>query len=287
MREPDPALTTREYWDRLRDARSHPPPRESRLRRARRHVRRRLHRGFAGHWDLVLKHLLAPYVRRGQRLLEIGCAPGVALLDVCSHFGLQPFGVDFSEAGHRETIRNFRRRGVDPRGIMLGDVTDPAFRRRHREQFDVVWSQGLIEHFETPAAIVDHHVELLKPGGTLVVSIPNLRAVPYRAALSVFAPDVLAAHNLDVMRRPAFRAVFRDLPLALHHCDFAGTFAFVLLVDSHWRVPNQVASQMQNALDVLLINLLGRRDLANRLTSPHLVCIGTRRAPAAHGARPD
>jgi 2-polyprenyl-3-methyl-5-hydroxy-6-metoxy-1,4-benzoquinol methylase len=45
-----------------------------------------------------------------------------------------------------------------------------------REAFDVVLSGGFIEHFTDVAAIVQKHLQLLKPGGRLVVMIPNLKA---------------------------------------------------------------------------------------------------------------
>jgi 2-polyprenyl-3-methyl-5-hydroxy-6-metoxy-1,4-benzoquinol methylase len=43
---------------------------------------------------------------------------------------------------------------------------------------DLEWrlvSWGLIEHFTDTESVISAHVNLLKPGGILIVSIPNLR----------------------------------------------------------------------------------------------------------------
>ena len=88
------------------------------------------------------------------------------LLDICTRYGLEPFGIEYSESGYRATVDEFERRSVDPSGIMQGDLTDPEFRRRYREYFDIVYSGGLIEHFVNPIDIVGYHVELSKPGGS-------------------------------------------------------------------------------------------------------------------------
>ncbi len=41
------------------------------------------------------------------------------------------------------------------------------------ESFDLVFSQGLIEHFPDPNAILDAHARLVRPGGWLVINVPQ------------------------------------------------------------------------------------------------------------------
>ena len=227
-------------------------------------------------------HILGRHLRRGGRAIELGCAPGRTLIALCSRFGLDPFGIDYSEAGYRATLKEFQRQGVDPRGIIHGDLTDPAIRRRFRESFDVVFSGGLIEHFADPAAVVAYHVELLKPGGCLVVSVPNLRAAMYYPVASLAQPDVLAVHNLSVMRLPAFKALFTSQPLHTRYCDYLGSVdvRFMLRPGSH------LISRLQMGLDAVMIRVAGHRQLRNRHTSPHLLYVGTKRDVEARGAPP-
>lgn len=70
------------------------------------------------------------------------------------------------------------------------------------DSFDLVYSSGLIEHFDDTAAVVAEHIRLLKPGGKLVLAVPNLEGVQGRVfaklarplwnAHHVFSPNELA-----------------------------------------------------------------------------------------------
>jgi len=79
----------------------------------------------------------------------------VAVLDV------QP------EAG-RSYERAFGGRG----SFILGDVIGFAKENAGAQQFDLVYSVGLIEHFPDKADIVDAHIQLTKAGGLLLVYVP-------------------------------------------------------------------------------------------------------------------
>jgi 2-polyprenyl-3-methyl-5-hydroxy-6-metoxy-1,4-benzoquinol methylase len=50
----------------------------------------------------------------------------------------------------------------------------------HLHKFDVVMSFGLAEHFTDRMPIFAAHVNLLKPGGTAIISVPNKHCPPYR-----------------------------------------------------------------------------------------------------------
>ena len=270
--KPDAALTDRAFWDRRHQGSR---PAAAGVSRRRRFLLW-LNRGFDSHYHFLTTHILGQYLPRGGRIIELGCAPGRTLLDLCARFGMTPFGIDSSDVGYQATLDEFQRKGVDPRGIIHGDFADPAFRRRYRESFDVVYSGGLIEHFTDPAAVVAYHVELLKPGGRLVVSVPNLRAALYYPVASLTQPEVLAAHNLDVMRLPAFRAVFANEPLRTDFCDYLG----FLNVAFMFRPGNRLIYYLQLAIDTTMIRVAGRRDLRNRHTSPYLLYVGTKDTPS-------
>ena len=136
----------------------------------------------------------------------------------------------------------------------------------------MVYSGGLIEHFTDPAAVVAYHVELLKPGGRLVVSVPNLRAALYYPVASLTRPEDVAAHNLNIMRLPTFRALFAKQPLRTHFCDYLG----FLNVTFMFRSGNLPMYYLQLAIDTAMIRVAGRRDLRNRHTSPYLLYVGTK-----------
>jgi len=45
------------------------------------------------------------------------------------------------------------------------------------QQYDLVLSCGLIEHFEDTADIIKRHIAFVKPGGTLFITLPNFKAL--------------------------------------------------------------------------------------------------------------
>ena len=267
-------LATRDYWSSWhRNARinagravSHSPG-----------LLRRLKRGYESHAKLVYWRLIDAHLPDEGAVVELGCGPGRALFDLCRRTGLKAFGVEYSESGYRRTVDNFIRRGGDPGGIMHADFTDPAFRRRHANGFDVVWSAGVIEHFANPRDIVGHHVELLKPGGTLVISIPNFRGIMY-PCYATLDPETLAIHNLDIMRRPAFESLFSGYRLDTKYCGYVGMLRLTLAVPERCRRLTAIVRPMQSLIDALLINGARHRDLPNRFTSPYLLYIGKKPA---------
>lgn len=264
--EPDSALTDRAYWDRVHCGRRQRP------HSWRRTFRLWLNRGFDSHEHLVFTHILSKYLSATGRVIELGCAPGRNLLGLCRRFGLEPFGVEYSEPGYQATLDEFQRQNVSPNGIIHGDFSDPSLLKRYSEYFDVVFSRGLIEHFSDPDTVVGYHVKLLKPGGQLIISIPNLRAAAYYPFASSMFPDVLAAHNLKIMRLPAFKALFEKQPLRPHYCDYLGSFNLGFMFGSG----SYLVSRLQAGFDALMINTARHYQLRSRHISPQLLFVGTK-----------
>lgn len=270
MTEPDP-LTSRDYWSHLHQAnQSYQPRRNSWLKS----VRHWLTRGFHSHKKASMTHILGRYLPRRGKIIEIGCAYSHELLALSARFGLEPFGVEYTEVGYRMAVDNFERQQVDSSGVIYGDFTDREFRYRYEEHFDVVYSAGFIEHFANPMEIVGYHLELLKPGGQLIILIPNLRASLYRHMLSIIGRDILALHNLSIMRRSEFHALFSNYSLDTHYCNYLGVCHLPLMFRPLAR--NFVSYKLQAVFDLLLINILWHRDLPNRFTSPYLLYVGTK-----------
>lgn len=63
---------------------------------------------------------------------------------------------------------------------------------------------------------------LLKPGGYLVCTIPNLRGVCY-PFLWLCARDHLKVHNCAIMRKSSFQRIFEPFALDVRFCGYVGT----------------------------------------------------------------
>lgn len=144
----------------------------------------------------VLRHRIRP----GTKILEIGCAPGKMLSWVAKGLGADVSGVDYSPQGVEVTRWMLGEMGIDG-DIRQEDVFETSFAPG---SFDVVYSNGVIEHFEDPRELVAIHVRLLRPGGTAIILIPNYGGI-YGRLQSHFDPENLAIHNLAIMSEEALR----------------------------------------------------------------------------------
>ncbi len=139
-------------------------------------------------------------IRPGMKVLEIGCAPGKMLSWVAKGLGADVSGLDYSPQGVDVTRWLLGEMGIDA-DIRQEDVFETSFAPA---SFDVVYSNGVIEHFEDPRELVAIHVRLLRPGGIAIILIPNYSGV-YGRLQRHFDPENLAIHNLAIMNEEALR----------------------------------------------------------------------------------
>ena len=98
------------------------------------------------------------------RWLEVGFGGG-ALLTTAAEFGYEVVGLDLRE----ESVRRMRALGFDARhGDLMACDGDEIGR------FDVVSLADVLEHMPFPKRALLHVRELLRPGGALFVSMPNM-----------------------------------------------------------------------------------------------------------------
>jgi SAM-dependent methyltransferase len=126
--------------------------------------------------------------------LEVGGAPGTYLAYVRRAFGYRVACLDYSATGCEATERNCKSMGISV-DVYNADLFDD---RVALPQFDVVYSLGLIEHFSDPVPVVARHIRLLKPGGILLLGVPNFLGINL-VFLSRLAPGLVAQHELSVM----------------------------------------------------------------------------------------
>lgn len=150
-----------------------------------------------------------------MKVFEAGCAPGAWLSYFARRFGYQPAGCDTSPRGVELTKENFRLNGV------AGEVAQCDFLDAPGDgAFDVVLSLGFIEHFTDPGPVLDKHLRLLKPGGVLVLEVPNL--VGLNAWL--VTRELLSVHNQSIMNRGFFEEFGRSRGLETLYLDYIGGF---------------------------------------------------------------
>ncbi|SHH71007.1 class I SAM-dependent methyltransferase [Bradyrhizobium erythrophlei] len=116
--------------------------------------------------------LLDPLLVPGSRVLEVGCAPGKFLLWFALAREAKACGVEYAENSHKKTVQLFADANATA-DIRKEDFMQTTFEPR---SFDLVYSFGVIEHFDDPRPMVKKHFEMLKPGGTAIITVPHFGA---------------------------------------------------------------------------------------------------------------
>jgi 2-polyprenyl-3-methyl-5-hydroxy-6-metoxy-1,4-benzoquinol methylase len=140
---------TNEYYSKAKNTHA-PTIRESYLRTAESQVR------------LVRKYA------NGTNLLDIGCAQGFFLFDA-SKAGYTAKGIEIAQDAATYARREF---GLD---IEAKPFEELQFAENY---FDVVTLWQVLEHVPYPLMMLKEVHRILKPGGLLVVSTPNIEAIP-------------------------------------------------------------------------------------------------------------
>ncbi len=183
-------------------------------------------------WQFSLAKLLRDNLPQDPslKLFEIGCAPGRWLVWFHEELGYQVSGCDTSPKGAQLTRDNLRLNGVDGAIYELDFMSEDL----PRHAFDVVTSFGVIEHFQNPTPFIARHLELLKPGGILVLEVPNMAGrLNLQLLNSARMQDLVSVHNLDVMHREFFKSIAEDFNLGIRFLDYVGGFDPGMVVHNH------------------------------------------------------
>jgi 2-polyprenyl-3-methyl-5-hydroxy-6-metoxy-1,4-benzoquinol methylase len=107
----------------------------------------------------------------GARVLDVGCGRGVLLAELADR-GFEVHGVEHSEGAVR---------GADPRA-RIRIATELADAGYPPDYFDEVIIWHVLEHLRHPRATVDEVRRIIRPGGRLIVSVPNFSSFQARWA---------------------------------------------------------------------------------------------------------
>lgn len=129
-------------------------------------------------------------VRPGQRILDISCGTGYGTFLLTSGTGATGVGVDCSE----EAIE-FARDFFHAPGAEYVHASAGSFPLGERE-FDLIVSFETVEHLADDRRFLARLWRALRPGGQLLVSVPNLERYPMQAHqfhVRHYSPESLAA----------------------------------------------------------------------------------------------
>lgn len=172
----------------------------------------------------------------GRAALEIGGAPGMWGAYLSRHLGYEPHVLERSPVGCQLTRENFEVLGIE--GVVHeGDAFDEDL---DLPAFDLVYSLGLIEHFDDLVPLVERHLAFLKPGGTLIVGCPNFLGIN-GVFLKRLSPQLFSLHNLDAMRVEGWRGF--ETRFGLRRCMVGYVGGFEPIVFARTEHPERMVSR--------------------------------------------
>lgn len=127
----------------------------------------------------LAREILADGPVAGRRVLEVGAGSGRDLLALARD-GAIGMVLDYSPASLALVQRQARAQGI-PVALVQADALRAPFRDG---TFDVVFHQGLLEHFRDPMPLLVENARITARGGRLVVDVPQTLH-PYTAMKQV------------------------------------------------------------------------------------------------------
>jgi len=127
-----------------------------------------------------------------MRFLEVGCFPGYYLWYFNRYFEYAVAGLEYVESCCTEAAVCLRREGVSA-DVMHADFFDYSI-DPSRMTFDVVASFGFVEHFSDYTSVIEKHLNLVSPGGYLLLTIPNHQGI-YGDILRAVDREKFETHN--------------------------------------------------------------------------------------------
>jgi SAM-dependent methyltransferase len=105
----------------------------------------------------------------GKKVLEIGCGIGTDAVNF-ARYGAIYTGIELSDKSLELTKKRFEVFGLTGEFYNL-DAQNKEELSKVGNEFDLIYSFGVIHHSPNPQQIIDNCMELLKPGGTLKVMV--------------------------------------------------------------------------------------------------------------------
>jgi methionine biosynthesis protein MetW len=106
-------------------------------------------------------------LKRGSRLLDIGCGDGTLAFQAQSYFQ-EVYGVDIAESA----VQLAQKKGVRAKMVNLNAELLPY----PENFFATITILSTLQYFYNPDRVLQECYRVLAPGGSLFLSVPNLRA---------------------------------------------------------------------------------------------------------------
>jgi len=164
---------------------------------------------------------------QGGQLLDVGCATGTFLAEMKRYGDWQVFGVEPNQWAARYAREHL---ALD---VFPGRLSEAGFADN---QFNVVTMWDVLEHLHDPRQTLAEIARILKPGGFLICSVPNLDSIDARL-FGRFWIGLDVPRHLYVYSRHTLSAMLKaeNLQPQKFFCFYGRYTAFALSLRLVWR----------------------------------------------------
>ena len=222
---------------------------------------------------------------RATKLVEVGCARSVILPALHRRLDVTIAGIDYSPVGCEQARKVLQELEIAAE-ILCVNVFDCP--QQLREGFDVVISFGLVEHFSDTSAVMSALAWLLRPGGVMFTTIPNMRGAV--GALQKFVNREI--YDIHVPLSAAqLRRAHEEAGLSVVSCRYFLPMLFGVLNlgkprrnKASWWAKRIIVSVLARAsLAVCALDRAGLSVPESSLFSPYVVCVAEKTPPGGWG----
>lgn len=132
----------------------------------------------------VIKRWLKGNIK-GQRILDVGCGGGI-VCEPLARLGAKVTGIDAAADHISVATAHAHAEGL---AITYKATAAESLLKTHAGGFDCVLALEIIEHVDNPALFVQTLTELVKPGGTIIIS--TLNRTPHAFALGIVGAEYI------------------------------------------------------------------------------------------------
>jgi SAM-dependent methyltransferase len=123
-------------------------------------------------YNRFFEKALSPYINSQTHMMELGCGTASLAQQLCPRIAWYT-GMELVQETASKAEQKMREVGISNASFVCADLLQaPAL-----HAYDLVWSQGLLEHFDDPSPVLQKHVEHCRAGGVVVVSVPRKYSV--------------------------------------------------------------------------------------------------------------
>lgn len=179
-------------------------------------------------YNYYWEKLIQVCTKEPKSIIEIGAYPGRYLACLAAKYNLKPTALDYnSDVSKIEAC--FKLFNVEDYKLIQADF----LKFEPEQKYDLVISNGFVEHFEDFENVMDRHCKYLAPGGAMLIMIPNKRYLRKFYSEMVDRAN-LKLHNLKIMDVTVFEKFAARNALNINVLEYFGGFNFNIHQKLNW-----------------------------------------------------